>query len=205
MKINSLIIITIFVVFATASRQNVTDFYSGFLDYDLTYQAWSGYEDVDWYISSSEASVYYSLWECSRKTFADHSVPLIFWIQGGPGTSSQFAAFKEIGPLGIDKIDKEYKASENPFSWNYFSHLVFVDQPVGTGLSYNKGSTVSDTKTATKHFLNFLYNFFRNTPWGLKSNPVYLAGEGYAGHFIPSFAEALKNNGYLLDNVVHWG
>jgi carboxypeptidase C (cathepsin A) len=29
------------------------------------------------------------------------SVPLIIWLQGGPGASSQFGAFTELGPIRI--------------------------------------------------------------------------------------------------------
>ena len=30
---------------------------------------------------------------------ASDGVPLIIWLQGGPGGSSQFGAFAEIGPI----------------------------------------------------------------------------------------------------------
>lgn len=30
-------------------------------------------------------------------------VPLIIWLQGGPGASSQFGAFVEIGPIKFEK------------------------------------------------------------------------------------------------------
>lgn len=63
---------------------------------------------------------------------------------------------------------------------------MFVDQPVGTGFSYNKLKTIDNTVIAAQHFLNFMYNFFKNNSFGLKNNPIYLAGEGYSGHFIPA-------------------
>lgn len=31
----------------------------------------------------------------------DEEVPLIVWLQGGPGSSSQFGAFTEISPIRI--------------------------------------------------------------------------------------------------------
>jgi len=53
-----------------------------------------------------------------------------------------------------------------------------VDQPVGTGFSYNNASQqVSTTREAGLHFVNFLFNFFKNNPkLNLGSNPIYLAG-----------------------------
>lgn len=72
-----------------------------------------------------------------------------------------------------------------------------MDQPVGTGFSYNQMKDVDTTVLAAKHFSNFFYNFMKNQPWGLKSNPIYLAGEGYAGHFLPAFAAAISQNKYF--------
>ena len=34
-------------------------------------------------------------------TVASAQVPLIIWLQGGPGASSQFGAFTELGPIRI--------------------------------------------------------------------------------------------------------
>lgn len=60
----------------------------------LPYKIFSGYEDINWYISGSQASIYYSLWECSTKRLIDHSAPVIIYLAGGPGRSSQFTAFR---------------------------------------------------------------------------------------------------------------
>jgi carboxypeptidase C (cathepsin A) len=51
------------------------------------------------------ASVYYSLWECSTRNFSDHSTPLIFYLSGGPGKSSQQAAYREFGPIEISYVN----------------------------------------------------------------------------------------------------
>jgi carboxypeptidase C (cathepsin A) len=52
-----------------------------------------------------------------------------------------------------------------------------VDQPLGVGFSTNVGNKkVDNTPDASKHFINFLSNFFKNSPWNLSSNPLYLAG-----------------------------
>lgn len=68
-----------------------------------------------------------------------------------------------------------------------------VDQPVGVGFSYNNGSyRVNNTRDAAEHFVKFLTNFFKNNPnLALGKNPLYLAGESYAGHYIPAFAERI--------------
>lgn len=68
-----------------------------------------------------------------------------------------------------------------------------VDQPIGVGFSYNNASIkVTNTSQAADHFITFLQNFFKNNPkFGLGQNPLYLAGESYAGHYIPAIAEKI--------------
>lgn len=189
-----LILCLLIITVALSSRVNVTKLYSDLLGRNISYQAHSGYEDIDWYVPSSQASIYYSIWECSTKRFADHSTPVIFYLAGGPGMSSQRSAFREFGPIQIKLKDKTYTATENVWSWNYYAHIVFVDQPAGVGFSYNKGKPVDNSRTAALHFMNFVSNFLRNFPYGLGVNPLYLAGTGYAGHFIPAIFQAINSN-----------
>jgi carboxypeptidase C (cathepsin A) len=90
---------------------------------------------------------------------------LIIWLNGGPGESSQIGCFEGVGPISIEGKKGNLKATENPWSWNYFGHMMFVDQPIGVGFSYNNGTKkVTDSRQAASHFVNFLYNFFRNNP-----------------------------------------
>jgi carboxypeptidase C (cathepsin A) len=58
---------------------------------------------------------------------------------------------------------------------------------------------VNNTYDAAKHFVNFLYNFLQE--WDLKDNPIYLAGESYAGHYIPAFARYIISNATLGFNL----
>lgn len=44
-----LILLALAFVPALTSKTNTTDFYSKELGYDLNYQSFSGFEDVDWY------------------------------------------------------------------------------------------------------------------------------------------------------------
>jgi carboxypeptidase C (cathepsin A) len=63
----------------------------------------------------------------------DEKIPLLVWLQGGPGASSQFGAFTEIGPIQI----KDGKPSLRQYSWNTQGHLLFIDNPLNVGFSYN--------------------------------------------------------------------
>lgn len=120
--------------------------------------------------------MYYSLFGAFRHdVFSDEVVPLIIWLQGGPGSGSQFGAFTEIGPIRI----KDGKPYLFEYPWNSFGNLLFIDSPLNAGFSKNgdrHGKTqVSYTTTATNHLLNFLVNFYNEFP-KLKKAPLYIAG-----------------------------
>ncbi|KAI1734115.1 carboxypeptidase S1 [Xylaria scruposa] len=62
------------------------------------------------------------------------NAPLIIWMNGGPGASSMFGLFTENGPCSINsKLEPEPRLS----SWNQFYNVLYVDQPVQTGFSYD--------------------------------------------------------------------
>lgn len=63
----------------------------------------------------------------------------MIWLQGGPGSSSMFGAFTELGPIRI--VDGKAKSFAYP--WNFFGHLLFIDQPLNVGFSYYGNRTGS--------------------------------------------------------------
>ncbi len=139
-------------------------------------ESYSGYEDIDWYYQNKSASMYYSLWQGDYLNWSDHTVPLIIWLQGGPGGSSQFGCFNEVGPVHIIDHEGNNKPIQSVWNWNHFGHLMCIDQPIGVGFSINNNKVVDNTPQAANHFVNFLVNFFKNNPWDLKKNPLYIAG-----------------------------
>jgi len=100
--------------------------------------------------------------------------PLVLWLTGGPGCSSEIALFTENGPCQVEKNGQETKA--NPYSWNRKANIVFVDQPAGTGFSYGgKGSLDSNEgqiSTDLYHFMQAPRCPSRNpTPYYLTLKP----------------------------------
>ncbi|CAI0444009.1 unnamed protein product [Linum tenue] len=73
------------------------------------------------------------------------------------------------------------------------ANLLFLESPVGVGFSYTNTSTdisqLGDTMAA-KDAHTFLINWFRRFPQ-LRSRDLYIAGESYAGHYVPQLAEAV--------------
>ncbi|XP_077285407.1 venom serine carboxypeptidase-like [Arctopsyche grandis] len=127
--------------------------------------------------------------------------PLIIWLQGGPGASSLFGLFDELGPFSVDKDEN---LIENPHSWHKENSLLFIDNPVGTGFSF----TESDEGYATNQTIigeqlyTFIVQFLQIFP-ELQEVPLYIAGESYAGKHIPSFAYVIHKNNPTADIKVN--
>ncbi|EGC34699.1 hypothetical protein DICPUDRAFT_153053 [Dictyostelium purpureum] len=58
---------------------------------------------------------------------------LLIFLSGGPGCSSELAAFFENGPYFVNPNLTLYS---NPYSWNTVANVLYIDSPVGTGFSY---------------------------------------------------------------------
>jgi cathepsin A (carboxypeptidase C) len=74
--------------------------------------------------------MFYWLFRSRRDPATD---PLVFWLTGGPGCSSEVAIFYENGPF---TINDDMTLKKNEYSWNDVSNIAFVDNPVGTGFSH---------------------------------------------------------------------
>ncbi|KAL8243901.1 hypothetical protein R6Q59_010159 [Mikania micrantha] len=115
--------------------------------------------------------------------------PVVLWLNGGPGCSSLTGLFMELGPASIDK---DVKVKHNPYSWNANASVIFLDQPVNVGFSYS-GDAVSNSVAASKDVYALLALFFEQFP-EYAHQDFHIAGESYAGHYIPvDAAEILKH------------
>lgn len=115
--------------------------------------------------------------------------PVVLWLNGGPGCSSLTGLFFELGPASIDE---NIKVIHNPHSWNSNASVLFLDQPVNVGYSYS-GQAVSDTVAAGKDIYALLTLFFNQFP-EYASQDFHIAGESYAGHYIPVFASEILSH-----------
>ena len=124
-------------------------------------------------------------WSFEARHDADGAAPLIVWLNGGPGCSSEMGALYENGPFGPRGASGDLQ--ENPFSWSEVGHLLYVDQPVGTGFSYTSESSdlARSEQQVSDDFWEFLQYFFAQHP-ELGARDLYIAGESYAGHYVPA-------------------
>nr|QKY15203.1 serine carboxypeptidase 24 isoform a (SCPL24) [Polytomella parva] len=172
----------------------------------------SGYITVD---DKAGRALFYALAENPQP----QNVPLLLWLNGGPGCSSIGGGFlSELGPLypipswdGPTSSTPSSSSSSsppsivlerNPDSWHQFANVLFVESPAFVGFSYSNRS--SDTRTNDSHtaydLVTFLGKFLTRFPQ-YRNHPFYIAGESYAGHYVPSLVAALLEAQGLIEVV----
>lgn len=123
-------------------------------------------------------------------TRRNDSAPLILWMTGGPGCSSILAMLTENGPCLIEKgnASENWRMRRNPWSWTEAGTVLWVDQPGEVGFSV--GAESDDELEVSERMLVFMLAFYERYPSLLKA-PLFLAGESYAGHYVPAVATEL--------------
>ncbi|KAF1915587.1 Alpha/Beta hydrolase protein [Ampelomyces quisqualis] len=75
----------------------------------------------------------------SRKDPAN--APLSIWMNGGPGSSSMVGLLRENGPCYINADSNSTYISD--WAWNNEVNMLFLDQPVQVGMSYDKLTNIT--------------------------------------------------------------
>ncbi|KAL3450697.1 Alpha/Beta hydrolase protein [Aspergillus insuetus] len=117
---------------------------------------------------------------------------LLIWFNGGPGCSSLIGLTTGNGPISFE--GNSTRATANPYAWSKFGHLLYIDQPVGTGYSTTSYPYPAiDNDVVTSQFYAWLQSFFDQFPY-LRSKQVHMMGESWAGIYVPYFASAIVEN-----------
>ena len=147
----------------------------------LLHQQYAGFLHGD---VEGDANIFYWLFE--SESGSSNQDPMVIWLNGGPGCSSMDGLFIELGPF---KMNGNGTISANEYSWHKVSNLLFIDQPVGTGLSFTrKGRYAKNDEEVNIKFHYFMQEFLK-IHHRFKGRDIYLAGESHAGHYIPSIAK----------------
>ncbi|XVF83268.1 hypothetical protein PTKIN_Ptkin16aG0472700 [Pterospermum kingtungense] len=161
---------------------------------NVNFSQYSGYITVD--LKAGRALFYWFIKVPTKSQPA--SKPLVLWLNGGPGCSSvAYGASEEVGPFRVRSDGKTLYL--NPYAWNQEANLLFLDSPAGVGFSYSNTSsdiyTVGDNRTAEDAY-TFLMKWLERFP-NYKHRPFYIAGESYAGHYIPELSQLIvaRNKG----------
>jgi len=121
---------------------------------------------------------------------------LIIRLNGGPGCSSLTGLFVENGPFQLRNNNNGWFLEENPHSWHKLpAYVLYIDQPVGTGLSYttddeycsNDQEVNDDLYAFLQNFLKVHADIFVDQQSNSLNRKLWFSGESMAGHYIPSF------------------
>ncbi|EPY50276.1 serine carboxypeptidase [Schizosaccharomyces cryophilus OY26] len=129
--------------------------------------------------------LFFWMFESANASYTNRS---IIWLNGGPGCSSEDGSLMEVGPL---RIGENNTFQLNPGRWDDLGNLLFVDQPKGTGFSYSLDDNfTSDNEKMAEEFSVFFEKFLTEFP-ERANDTWYIAGESYAGQYIPYVASKI--------------
>jgi carboxypeptidase C (cathepsin A) len=120
--------------------------------------------------------------------------PLLYWTNGGPGSSSvAYGFWTEHGPFRLAQNGTVVEPYE--FSWNRKASVLYVEQPSGVGLSWSADTAhyVTNDEQASQDNLLFLKSFFQVFP-GFRKNPFFVTGESYGGHYVPQLCNRILDD-----------
>ncbi|CDP16358.1 unnamed protein product [Coffea canephora] len=151
----------------------------------VSFKQYGGYITIN---ATAGRAFYYYFTEADDPNKAQ-DLPLLLWLNGGPGCSSlAYGAMQELGPFRVASDGKTL--FKNQYAWNYVANVLFLESPAGVGFSYSNTTSDfvegGDTKTAADNYI-FILNWLERFP-EYKNRDFYIAGESYAGHYVPQLA-----------------
>lgn len=145
--------------------------------------------------ASGPTAPHYFFWLAESKSDPAND-PLLMWLSGGPGCSSQLALFAENGPCKVNADGNS--TTLNPYSWNAKANVMWVDQPAGVGFTTGLG-THNEAGVASNMY-TFLQGFYEKFPQYQKT-PFYIFGESYAGHYVPAISHKIWENNKASEGI----
>uniref|UniRef100_A0A1B6JR55 Carboxypeptidase n=1 Tax=Homalodisca liturata TaxID=320908 RepID=A0A1B6JR55_9HEMI len=148
--------------------------------------SYSGFFTVN---KKCDSNLYFWFFPAQKDNWKE--APLLLWLQGGPGSTSMYGLFEELGPF--ESYPDGLKKRE--YSWNVKNNLLIIDQPVGVGYSFTGKSCYPQNETAVGEDLyQAMVQFHELFPF-FQQGKFFISGESYAGHYIPALGHTiLKHN-----------
>ncbi|KAJ4485078.1 alpha/beta-hydrolase [Lentinula edodes] len=121
--------------------------------------------------------------------------PFVLWLNGGPGCSSMIGLFTESGPCTVDSDGES--TTLNPYSWNNYSNILYLDQPFGAGFS--TGPTLTNSSSAAIYAWTAFQVLFTSDAFAqYKDRQFVLATESYGARFGPVFINYFNAQNELI-------
>lgn len=110
--------------------------------------------------NKKDGHYFYWYFESRNKPSED---PLVLWLTSGPGCSSLWAMLAENGPC---VVQKDLSTKLNKYSWTTSANVLWLDQPLFTGFSYDDASVDGDSSgvDVRENLYLILEGFFARHP-----------------------------------------
>ena len=140
------------------------------------------------------------------------TAPTVIWYNGGPGASSLFGLFQELGPLYLNEYSEKSAAYNktgipeplyNPSTWSKRFNLFAIDSPAPVGFSYctqdgpaGKGASCGNWNDSATYKANHrvITTLLNDVFPELHANDLFLTGESYGGIYVPGIMNALLDD-----------
>lgn len=129
------------------------------------------------------------------------SRPTVIWTNGGPGSSSFWGFFLENGPYEVESA-LEPTVVPRSYGWNEFANYMIFEHPLSVTLSFaeNDADVPKSVEEGIAQYYRALQSFLAKHP-EIAKNPVVLAGESYAGTYLPLLAQAIFEGNNHQGNI----
>nr|CAD7392367.1 unnamed protein product [Timema cristinae] len=155
--------------------------------------SYSGYFTVD---KQYNSNMFFWFFPAENVTYPN--APVVVWLQGGPGGSSMYGLFTELGPFRISPVNETLEII--PYAWTKNYSVLFIDNPVGTGFSFTdheEGFARNETQVGDNLY-SLLVQFYTMFP-ELQDRDLYINGESYAGKYIPAIGYTIHKRNPTAD------
>lgn len=108
-------------------------------------------------------------------------------------------AFTEMGPY---RIQTNGTLKMHPYSWTMVGHMLFFDQPVGTGYTScntDAGYVRSQEQMAQQLYIALMQFYTRHPEY--RRNPLIICGESYAGKYVPYISHFIHRRRLAGDDI----
>jgi len=155
------------------------------------FRMFSGYIDITPLGEPPKSrEIFYWFVECQKPDPSE--CPFVLWTNGGPGCSGLAGFLTENGPfrVGYDGTGLVHST----YAWNKLANMVFIEQPAGVGFSHAGHNIAYSDSQASNDNRQFIMKFYERFP-ALKVLDFYISGESYGGHYLPTLAKRLVEEG----------
>lgn len=172
--------------------------------------SYSGFITVNETLNSN---LFFWFFPATAKDTEASQTPIVLWLDGGPGVSNFVTIFTQNGPFAVQTSANETLILEHRSeNWTVNRSIIYLETPVDVGKSSSNlilkryllssflfagfsfttspAGLPQTSEEAAESSIEFLRQFYLLFPEH-SSDPLFLIGQSYGGHFAPPIGTAI--------------